>query len=83
MHIAEPLVPHSSSFNFEIAVEKLKRNESAGIDQIPAELIQEGENTLHSEIHELIHCIWNMEEFPLQWNVCITLRIYKKGKNLL
>jgi hypothetical protein len=28
MHTAEPLVPESSSFKFEIAIEKLKRYKS-------------------------------------------------------
>jgi hypothetical protein len=39
---AEPLVPESSSSEVEIAIEKLKRYKSPGIDQIPAELIQPG-----------------------------------------
>jgi hypothetical protein len=36
------------------------------INQIPAELIQAGSNTLHPEIHKLIHSVWNKEEFPQQ-----------------
>jgi hypothetical protein len=59
IHTAEPLVPEPSSFEVEIATEKLKRYKSPGIDQIPAELIQAGGNTLCSEIHKLINCIWN------------------------
>jgi hypothetical protein len=43
IHTAEPLVPEPSSTEVEIAVEKLKRYKSPGIDQIPAELIQAGE----------------------------------------
>jgi hypothetical protein len=53
----------------------LKRYKSPGIDQIPAELIQTGGIALHSEIHKLINCIWNKEEFPEQWKESI----YKKG----
>jgi hypothetical protein len=51
IHTAEPLVPEPSSSEVEIDIEKLKRYKSPGIDQIPAELIQAGGNTLRSEIH--------------------------------
>jgi hypothetical protein len=40
IHTAEPLVPEPSSFEVEIATEKLKRYKSPGIDQIQAELIK-------------------------------------------
>jgi hypothetical protein len=46
---------------------------SPGTEQILAELIQEGGNILCSEIHKLINCIWNKEEFPQQWKKSITL----------
>jgi hypothetical protein len=42
IHTAEPLVPEPSSSEVEIAIGKLKRYKSPGIDQIPAELIQAG-----------------------------------------
>jgi hypothetical protein len=45
IHTAEPLVPDSSSFDFEIAIAKLKRYKSLGSYQIPAELIQAGSET--------------------------------------
>jgi hypothetical protein len=34
---AESLVPEPSAFDVELAIEKLKRHKSPGIDQIPAE----------------------------------------------
>jgi len=39
---AEPLVPGPSSFEIELAIEKLKSLKSPGIDQIPAELMKTG-----------------------------------------
>jgi hypothetical protein len=57
IHTAEPLVPDPSTFDVLIAIEKLKRYKSPCIDQIPAELIQAGGNTLHSEVHKLIKSI--------------------------
>jgi hypothetical protein len=56
----------------------LKRYKSPGSNQIPAELIQAGGETLRSEIYKLINSIWNQEEWPDQWNEFIILQIYKK-----
>jgi hypothetical protein len=64
IHTPEPLVPEPSSSEVENAIEKFKGYKSPGIDQIPAELIQAGGNTLCSEIHKCINCIWNKEELP-------------------
>jgi hypothetical protein len=41
-HRYEPLVPEPSASEVEVAVGKLKRFKSPGVDQIPAELIQAG-----------------------------------------
>ena len=67
IHTAELLVPDLSAFEVEMAVENLKRHNSPGIDQIPAELIKAWGRTIHSEIHKLINSIWNMEELPEEW----------------
>jgi len=64
MQIAKALVSVSSSYEVETLIEKLKRYKSPGTDQILAEMIQAGGNTLHSEIYKLINSIWNKEEFP-------------------
>jgi hypothetical protein len=42
IYTAEPVVIHPSSFEVEIAIAKLKKYKSPGIDEIPAELIQAG-----------------------------------------
>jgi hypothetical protein len=49
----EPLVPESSAFEFDMAIEKLKIHEKLGTDQIPAELIKAGGRTIRSEIQKL------------------------------
>jgi hypothetical protein len=51
LHTAEPLVPDPSPFEFEISIAKLKRYNSPGNNQIPAELIQAGGEILRSQIH--------------------------------
>jgi hypothetical protein len=76
---AEPLVPEPSLVEVKIAIGKLKSYKSQGTDNIPAELIKAGGETLYSEIHRLICCIWNKEELPQQWKESIIVPIYKKG----
>jgi hypothetical protein len=77
MHTAELLVPEPSSFEVKIAIEKLTRYKSPGIDQILAQLIQTGGNTLLSEIQKCIYCIWNKEELPQLWKESSIVPVYK------
>jgi hypothetical protein len=46
-----------------------------GTDQISAELIKAGGETLRSDIYKLICSIWNKEELPQQWKESITVPI--------
>jgi len=64
IHTAEPLVFEPSTFEVEMAIDKLKRYKLPGIDQIPAEIIKAGGRTIPSEIHKLLNSIWNKEELP-------------------
>jgi hypothetical protein len=48
IHTAELLVPDPSPFEVEIAIAKFKEYKLPGNDQIPAELIQTGGETLQS-----------------------------------
>jgi hypothetical protein len=68
-----------SDSEVEMAIEKLKRHKSPGIDQIPVELIKAGGRIIRSEIHKLINSIWNKEELPEQWQELIIVPIYKQG----
>jgi hypothetical protein len=54
-------VPEPSISEVEAAIGKLKRCKTPGTDQIPAELIQAGEQTLHYQINKLIKLVWNKE----------------------
>jgi hypothetical protein len=42
IHMAKPQVPEPSASEIEMAIEKLKRHNSPGIDQITVELIKQG-----------------------------------------
>jgi len=78
IHTAEPVVPESSVFDVEIAIQKLKNHKSPGIDQIPAELIKAQGRTIRCEIHKSIFLL-NKEEFPEEWKESIILPIYMNG----
>jgi hypothetical protein len=78
IHTAEPFVPEPSATE-EVAMRKLKRYKAPGSDQIPAELIQAGRETLCSVIHKLIMLIWNKEELPHKWKESVVVPIHKKG----
>jgi hypothetical protein len=55
MYTAEPLVPGPSHVEIEVSIAKLKKYESPGSDQIPAELYPAGGETLVSVIHKDHH----------------------------
>jgi hypothetical protein len=80
-HTAEPLVSEPSLVEVEIAIGKLKSYKSPGTDQILAEMIKAGGETLYYETHRLICSIWNKEELPQQRKESIIVPIYKKGDN--
>ena len=64
IHTAEPLVPEPSTFEVELAIERLKSHKPPGTDQIPAEMIKVEGKTILYEIHNLIISISNKEELP-------------------
>jgi hypothetical protein len=79
INTAEPLVPELSPSDVQTATENFKKYKLTSMDQIMAELIQVGSNTLHSDIHKLCNSIWSKEELPQQWNISISVPIYKSG----
>jgi hypothetical protein len=71
-------VPETRVSEGDVFIRKLKRYECPGVDQIPAELIQAGGETLRSEIHKLIKLIRKKEELPHRWKESIVVPIHKK-----
>ena len=53
-------------------------HKSAGIDQIPEELVKARGKTIRYEIHKHIY-IWDKEELPEEWKESIIVPVYKKG----
>jgi hypothetical protein len=82
MRTSEPFVPEINASEVKFAVGKLKSYKLLGVDQVAAELIQAGGETLHSKIRRLIKLIWNKEKLHHQWKESVVILIYKKdGKS--
>ena len=77
-HTAEPLLPEPSEFEYQIAIEKLKRHKSPGTLQIPAELIKEGGRTICCQIHKIIVLLLNKKKLPEERKESIIVPICKK-----
>jgi sorting nexin-29 len=60
-------------------INNLKTNKAARSDNIPPELIKNGDRTLKKTLHKLILNIWDNEDLPDQWNEGIICPIFKKG----
>jgi hypothetical protein len=73
------LVPGPICLEVEIAISKSKKYKLPDSDQIPAELIPTGDETLLSVIHKVINSIWNKEELPDQWKESIIVPVRKKN----
>ena len=76
-----PLVPDPSAFDFEMAIEKLKRHKAPGIDRIAAESIKARGRKIHSEIHKLTNSAWNYEELSEEWKESVILPCYKTDRS--
>ena len=63
----------------EIAVALLKKGKSAGVDNIPAELVQAGGETMIDVLTEICNRIWRTGEWPTPWTQSLIITLPKKG----
>ena len=63
----------------EIAVTSLKKEKSAGVDNIPAELVQTGKETMIDVLTEICNRIWRTGEWPTLWTQSLIITLSKKG----
>ena len=66
----------------EAAVKSLKPGKSAGVDNIPAELLQAGGETMIDVLLNICNKIWQTGEWPMPWTQSLVITLPKKG-NLL
>ena len=63
----------------EIAVASLKKGKSAGVYNIPAELVQAGGETTIDVLTEICNRIWRTGEWPTPWTQSLIITLPKKG----
>ena len=66
----------------DIAVASLKKGKSAGVDNIPAELVQACGETMIDVLTEICNRIWRTGEWPTPWTQSLIITLPKK-RNLL
>ena len=63
----------------EAAVKALKMEKSAGVDYIPAELVQAGGEAMIDILTAICNKIWKTEEWPTTWMQSLVITLPKKG----
>ena len=63
----------------EAAVQSLKKGKSAGVDNIPAELVQAGGEDVVTALTTICNKIWQTGEWPTPWTQFLVITLPKKG----
>ena len=63
----------------ETAIKSLKKGKSAGIDNIPAELVQSGGDCMIDALTIICNKIWLTGEWPMLWTKSLIITLPKKG----
>ncbi|XP_063600313.1 uncharacterized protein LOC134776494 [Penaeus indicus] len=63
----------------EEAVKSLKKGKSAGICNIPGELVQAGGEAMIDVLHAICQKIWETGEWPTPWTQSLVITLPKKG----
>ena len=63
----------------EAAVKSLKKGKSATADNVPAELVQAGGETMISALLTICNKIWQTGEWPRPWTQSLIITLPKKG----
>ena len=63
----------------EAAVQSLKKRKSAGVDNVPAELVQAGGEDVITAFTTICNKIWQTGEWPTPWTQSLVITLPKKG----
>ena len=63
----------------EAAVKAMKMGKSAGVDNIPAELVQAGGEAMIDILTAICNKIWKTGEWPTTWTQSLVITLPKKG----
>ena len=61
------------------ALKKLKKGKSAGVDNIPAEIVQSGGEPMIDVLTKICDKIWKTGEWPTPWTQSLIIILPKKG----
>ena len=64
---------------WRLAVQSLKKGKSAGVDNIPAELVQAGGDGVITALTTICDKIWQTGEWPTPWTKSLVITLPKKG----
>ena len=63
----------------EAAVQLLKKGKSAGVNNVPAELVQAGGEDVITALTTICNKIWQTAEWPTPWAQSLVTTLPKKG----
>ena len=63
----------------EAAVQSLKKRKSAGVDNVPAELVQAGGEDVITAFTTICNKIWQTGEWPTPWTQSLVITLPMKG----
>ena len=63
----------------EAAVQTFKKGKPAGVDNIPAELVQAGEEDVITVFTTIFDKIWQTGEWPTPWTKSLVITFQKRG----
>ena len=63
----------------EAAVKSLRKGKSAGVDNIPSELVQAGGEAMIDMLLIICNKIWQTGEWPTPWTQSLIITLPKKG----
>ena len=63
----------------EAAIQLLRKGKSAGVDNIPAELVQAGGEDVIIALTTICDKIWQTGEWPFPWTQSLVITLPKKG----
>ena len=63
----------------EAAVQPLKKGKSAGVDNIPADLVQAGGEDVITDLTTICNKIWLTGERPTPWTESLVITLPNKG----
>ena len=63
----------------EAEVQSLKKGKSAGVNNIPAELVQAGREDVISDLTTICNKVWQTGEWPIPWSQPLVITLPKKG----